>query len=284
MQYYREVYRHSKRASTLEDLNLERLIIYCEQGFGDILQFSRYFPSGSAKKIFLHCPVDLHLLFAGGIRATDLFWETGFELLDKTDPNLPDHDCHVLSLSIPFIINADKSCDLSHAAGFPYLRTTKTKDLSEFNGRTKIGICWEGSPNHFTNIARSVPLRFFKRIRENYPDCVFISLQREIHNSDLLMGCEDMELYGLELNDFADTAALINEVDFVVTVDTAVLHLAGALNKKTYLLLTVASDGRFGKGETTRWYPSVKVLRNSSLRPHELESLPNWEEVFQKVC
>jgi hypothetical protein len=295
MQYYKEVYKDSRRVTKFEGLEDKRVVVYLEQGIGDCIHFARYLPFLSTHKTYIHCPVELHPLFAAGIRETELIWETEFELLDKKDPNLPEHDCHILSLSLPYLlegIGIERVYGSTHAAGFPYLRTTKTKDLGEFDGRTKIGICWEGSPRHPTNKARSVPLRFFQRLRRRYPNCVFIALQREIHDPNLLVDCENMELYGSKLEDFNDTAALIKAVDFIVTVDTSTAHLAGALNKKTYLLLSNASDGRFGDGLTTRWYPSVHIARNTtSVRSNEdgtvdlsdpilKKTLPNWESVF----
>lgn len=257
MAYYKEVFKNSKRWTGEESLEGKKVIVYCEQGAGDIIHMARYFSyledAESLHGLYLYCPKSLHDLFV-------------FECLDKENPELPEHDFHVLSLSLPFLVGevAGEQNGPSHTT-FPYLscNVDLPTDLSEVSGPNdfRIGICWEGSPLHDNNEARCCPLKHFKPLAR-LPNTKLFCLQKYIHNQELVEDCEDLELYGVELNDFKDTANLISNLSVVVTIDTAVAHLAGAMNKRVHLLLPEQNDGRWGnKGDATRWYKSMKIWR-----------------------
>jgi len=247
MEYYHSVYKNSKRYDG-SPLDGKTIIVYCEQGFGDIIQFSRYFQFLKNCKVILHCPKPLHRLFK----------QFNFELVDKDDNNIPDHDFHILSFSLPFYFNKKVK--------FPYLNIKKKVDLSEFK-EPKIGIAWEGNPSNQYNDRRSCHMSFFKHLATNYK--LFL-LNREIHDKTLI--CHDFELFSIKIEDFYDTATLINAVDFVICVDTAVLHLAGALNKKTFGLLSYRHDERW---DVKKWYDSVQLITQ--------KTEGNWKDVFNSI-
>lgn len=239
MTYYREVYKDSKRWSG-EPIEGKTLIIYCEQGLGDTIQFARYFDVKGAN-IILHCPKSLHRLLLSSHE--NCMWGA----IDKDDPHLPPHDYHVLSMSLPFILK-----DIQVI--FPYINASPAS-LGDVDNVKKIGICWEGNPDHPNNSERSCPLRYFKALAK--PDRKLFMLQKEIHNRDLIKGCDDLDLYSMKIDDMADLAGFIAAMDVVVSVDTAALHLAGAMGKMTFGLLAKDYDYRW---KVRNWYPTAAML------------------------
>lgn len=255
MQYYHKIYENSKRFESLSDLNEKTVILYCEQGYGDIIQFSRYIPliKEHCKKLFIYCPIALHRLFE--------YFEC--ELIDKDEEVLPEHDGHVLSFSLPFLLNI-RDVDT------PYIKVNENEDLLAFKNKFKIGIAWEGSVYNFHSSVKSCPLKHFKSlIKDNVS---FFMLQKQIYDDRLLEDAADFELNGVKINDFYDTAKLINSLDLVVSIDTAILHLAGAMGKKTIGILSKECDSRW---LVDTWYSNMFLVRQSKLN--------DWETVFSDV-
>lgn len=255
MEYYKHVYQDSQRWN--EDCGplKGKVIVYAEQGYGDVIQFARYLPMLKEKgcEVVYHCPKPLHRLFG----CLDI------DLLDKENPELPDHDFHVLSMSLPFILGEQRGKQ------FPYLTVPEKADLETDLDIKKIGICWEGSPNNLS-AHRNCPLSYFKVLENNFTK--LFTLQKDMYSQELLNGCADMNLYGTEMDDFYDTAKIINALDMVVTVDTAVLHLAGAMNKLVYGLLNVDHDPRW---DIDNWYDSAVIVR---IKEHN-----NWHAALKTV-
>jgi hypothetical protein len=244
MEYYRNTYKDSKLWDG-EDLTGKSVIIYMEQGFGDCIQFLRYVPIFKDRHechVTLHCPAPLHrLISAQG-------W--GVDLVKKVDPNLPEHDFHILSMELPFLLDMGPEDE-------PYLHISLEEELPEgFN----IGICWESGPS---NDDRDCPLKYFKKLGELGN---LIVLQPEIRREDLIDSADDLHLYGFACNDFLDTAKAINAVDVVVSVDTAILHLAGAMGKHAFGLLRDNCDARW----QFKWYRNSHNIRGE-----------NWDQMLE---
>lgn len=261
MEYYREVYKNSERWNGVEPLDGKRIIVYCEQGFGDIIHFSRYFHFLKQRncEVALHCPKDLHRLFA----------EFDCPMIDRYESELPYHDFHTLSMSLPFNLDHPK-------IEFPYLHVENAIDLSEIGlpeKSIKVGVAWEGNPEHSNNGERCCPLIYFKKLAENLTTLKMFKLHKTIHTPDLILGSEDMELYGADIVDFQDTAELISAMDLIITVDTSILHLAGALNKPSYGLLSFNCDPRWNID--INWYPSIKFFKQ------RYEG--DWQDVFENL-
>ncbi|MCK9458157.1 MAG: hypothetical protein M0R80_00575 [Proteobacteria bacterium] len=266
MEYYRHVYRNSQLWLG-DDLKDKRVMLYCEQGLGDNIQFLRYLPRLQALgcHVIVHCSSILHPL---------LPYAGAKEWLDKDNEILPEHDYHVLSLDLPFVLSSAFSRSTPGAMQRwwmgesldeympqinkdipqpPYIHFNEKEELPS---GTNVGICWSGNPNHYNDDDRSCHLKEFKGIKGR-----LISLQKDICPK-WTTGAEDMELLSNGLNDLLDTMRLINAVDFVVSVDSLVMHLAGALNKKTYCLLGDNPDPRWGNN---LWYPSVTFCHKSKI-------------------
>lgn len=276
MEYYRHLYADSKMWKGDESLEGKQVIVYCEQGLGDIIQFLRYIPLLKTRgcDIIIHCPLPIHSLL-DYISGVDGYF-------DREDIKIPEHDFHILLLDLPFLLSAQRISLEDWWCGnvesviaeihadippSPYVDFHEKADV-DLEGY-KIGIAWEGNPDYPDNVYRSCPLRHFAHLSGN-----LFSLQKEVILPELTTGCDDMKLWGIKIDSLKDTAALINAVDVVVTVDTVILHLAGALGKKTYGILGNKPDPRWGKMKiNTIWYPSVKLIRKGIF----------WNQSLQKV-
>jgi len=259
MEYYRSVYFNSILCNDPKELENKIVIIYCQQGFGDVIQFARHFKELKELgcETIVHCPKELHCLLerCDGVD----------KLIDKEQTELPEHDFHVLSMHLPFILANYKRCLFPDK---PYIYINESIDLE--TDLVKIGIVWEGNPKYKHNLDRSCPLKHFKKLQSDKTR--LFSLQKEIYSKELLEGCEDLDLFSVPLDSFVDTAKLINSVDFVVCVDTAVLHLAGALGKKGYGAISYIHDFRWN---IANWYPSITVLKQ--------DKEGNWDYIFDKI-
>lgn len=261
MERYHSIFKNSTQWDGETSLDGKKVIIYCEQGYGDIIQFSRYFKNVMrlGAYVLLYCPKPLHRLFQ--------HMEMADEFLDKdTCEILPEHDFHVLSMSLPFLVD--------EVEPVTYIDIPDKEDISAmgvdkpyFNA----GIAWEGNPEHSNNCDRSCPLEYFQQLL-----CVknmrLFMLQNTFHNTKLLKNCDDIDLCGANLTDFYDTAALINAMDVVITVDTAVMHLAGAMGKPTYGLLSYRHDPRWG---LAKWYPNLTLVQQGRFG--------DWDSAFDKL-
>jgi ADP-heptose:LPS heptosyltransferase len=256
--YYKETYKDSPAWDGKADLTGRTILVYCEQGFGDVIQFARYFPALKrlGARVLLHCQPELHRLFLKGMS------DSVDGCHDRGDPALPPHDYHVRSLSVPYLLG-----DFTVQAD-GYLRIDEAADLGEYRDVYKVGIAWEGNPEHSNNAGRCCPLRHFKVLSGLRPDTHLFMLQKQVYCGKLADGFDEV-LYRVPLDDFYDTAKLINSLDMVVSVDTSVLHLAGALGKKAYGLIPLPHDPRWAAGT---WYKSVRVI---------IQREPgDWEPVF----
>jgi len=243
MEFYREVYKNSPRWDGIDSIKDKDVIVYCEQGFGDILQMVRYIPYLKHRgcRIHLHCPLELHSLFQKYLKGVD-------SVFDKDEQNLPKHDYHTLSMSLPFVLGL---IDVE----VPYINITETLTLA--SDKFKIGIAWEGNKNHTNNDVRSCPLGVFRRIHD-MTDVDLYMVQKQINDPRFIKDCEDFNLLGTEINSFEDTARLINSMDLIISVDTSVLHLAGAMGKRAFALFGKIKDPRWNSG--VNWYPTIKFI------------------------
>jgi ADP-heptose:LPS heptosyltransferase len=229
--------------------------LHAEQGFGDTIQFIRYAPllAGQGAKVICEVQPELQPLLSQ-------FSNVGVTAAGAT---LPVFDLHAPLLSLPF---AFKTAVEAIPAFIPYLAAPADR-VAHWRGRLperpRAGFVWSGSASHKNDVNRSIPLVHLAALFENPPlQCV--SLQTELRAADreVLRGLPRLMHLGDEIRDFADTAAIISLLDVVVSVDTAVAHLAGALGKPVKILLPYAADFRWMRGRTdTPWYPTAKLMR-----------------------
>lgn len=241
-----------------ESLAGRHILLWTEQGAGDAIQFARYLPlvADLAASVTLRAPPALA------------------ELLATADPRvnilpvgevLPAHDCHCPLLSLPLRL----SRPLPAVAASPYLqadarRRQAWKAYLAPLRQPRVGLVWAGrrgdraGDDRHLALVELLPLAGLASL---------VCLQKEFSGSDpeVLAAWPEMRVPGELLRDFAETAALIAELDLVVSVDTAVAHLAGALGKPCCLLLRHGSEWRWGAaGESSLWYASLRLFRQAA--------------------
>ncbi|MCQ2002659.1 tetratricopeptide repeat protein [Rhizobium sp. NRK18] len=255
-----------------EDLTGKTVVVLHEQGLGDTIQFVRLLPliGEKAEKVIFVCQPQLHAL----LKTFPAFRDNSerFELVADGEAPLPTHDYHKLLMSLPGLLGLQPD---QPNGGFPYLSAEPERkdkwaafpDRPEGTARPlRIGLSWQGNPNAATERGRSVPLEVFATLGALGDGVEFISLQKG-------PGADQPAPDGLNLlkpgpdfdagsDAFLDTAGLIASLDLVITSDTAVAHLAGAMGRPVWLLLMAAPDWRWGlSGELTAWYPTMRLFR-----------------------
>jgi hypothetical protein len=236
---------------TGENISGKRILLQCEQGFGDALQFTRYVPLLAARgaRIVLECLPELRSLFAA---------IAGVEELVLKGAPAPPVDVSIPLLSLPRVFGATLATIPAQA---PYLRAPQAMTLPRRPGtHLNVGLVWAGKP---TPRDRSWPLRELAPLLDN-PHVAFFSLQTGARAGELAANGFDQLAVDLapQIKDFADTAAAMDALDLIITVDTASAHLAGALGRLTLVLLRYVSDWRWlDYREDSPWYPTLRLFR-----------------------
>ena len=235
------------------------LFVHAEQGFGDTLQFVRFLRLAKARVAKLICCVQAPLLRLLAENLISAAWAD--EVIADTDA-LPPHDIHIALLSLPRVLNIGGELGVP----VPYLHaptmSPMTRQALQAATGLKVGLVWAGLVSHQNDRRRSLPLRAYEPLLAT-EGINFYSLQKPAATHDLPAKLIDLAPF---LSDFAETAAVIAALDLVITVDTAVAHLAGALGVRTWVLLPYAPDWRWGlQGQDNSWYPELVLFRQASI-------------------
>jgi tetratricopeptide (TPR) repeat protein len=282
-------------------LSGKTILLYAEQGIGDTLQFVRYVPLVQERggRVILQCPLQLMKLLSR---------LPGIERLVVKDDPLSAFDVHAALLSLPAILHT--SLD-DVPATVPYIqadavlmeRWRKEVEMSEVRstvsgvksdafdtghrtsetGRVfKIGIAWQGNPAFKEDRYRSIPLARFARLAQ-VPGVQLISLQKGAGTEQLREVRDKIPILDLgnrldeESGPFMDTAAILKNIDLVISSDTALPHLAGALGVPVWVALPLVPDWRWLLGrEDCPWYPTMRLFRQTKLG--------RWEDVFERIA
>ncbi|MCA3275210.1 MAG: tetratricopeptide repeat protein [Roseomonas sp.] len=241
-----------------EPLKDQRLYIYWEQGLGDTIQFARYalLAAAAGAKVAFSVQGPLLRLFKG--------FEPDVTVIGQNEaPTEFDLHCPLLTLPLAFGTRLETIPALENG----YL-TAPPEDVARWDqrlpaGRRRIGLVWSGSQMHANDANRSLALAKMAPLFQ--PGDVWVSLQKEVRDADrTALEASDILDVSAELGDFADTAALISSLDLVISVDTSVAHLAGALGKPTWVMVPFAPDFRWLLDrEDTPWYPKMRLFRQS---------------------
>ena len=254
-----------------EPLRGARILLYPEQGLGDTVQFLRYVPlvQAAGGQVILEVQSQMRRLVA---QMPDLV-----QIVCFGEPLLPfDWHCPLMSLPLAFGTTLD-----TIPATVPYLTILPEADTIRAlpgEGRgLRVGLVWAGSPGHLRDRFRSIPLEHLEPLFE-LEEVQFYSLQ-------MGPGAEELREHGAphrvvdlvpKIEDMADTAALIAHLDLVITVDTAVVHLAGALGKVVWVMLPLVPDWRWLLDrEDSPWYPTMRLFRQAKLG--------DWASVVEAV-
>jgi tetratricopeptide (TPR) repeat protein len=247
------------------------ILLHSEQGFGDTVQFCRYAPLVTARgaRVILEVEEPLQGLLTGLAGTT--------QVVAKGN-RLPDFDWQCPLLSLPRAFRTQLE---TIPSAVPYLRPPD-QALVKWGARLppkrcpRIGIAWAGNAKHLRDRERSIDLRDLLPLLDI--GVTFISLQKEVRAADVPTLKEGTEIthFGHELENFSDTAALISHLDLVISVDTAIAHLAGALGKPVWILLTHVPDWRWLLDrDDSPWYPTARLFRQSETR--------EWNGVIARV-
>jgi tetratricopeptide (TPR) repeat protein len=239
-------------------LNGRRILLHAEQGFGDTIQFVRYLPRIAALggKVLLVCQLELLELFNS---------MPGLDQLIPEGQPLPPFDLHAPLMSLARLFGTSKQtvpCEV------PYLHAnpeTANRFRQMLPPGPRIGIAWAGRAVHTNDRNRSIPLSLLAPLLQAR-DVTFVSLQKNPPPiaADLQPASMVLDLTS-HLKDFADTAALIDSLDLIISVDTAVAHLAGAMGKPVWVLLPFVPDWRWMLDrDDSPWYPTMTLFRQST--------------------
>jgi tetratricopeptide (TPR) repeat protein len=248
-----------------EDIAGKTILLHSEQGFGDSIQFCRYLPAVIARgaRVILEVEAPLQRLMTTLCDTTEVIAKGSI---------LPAFDTHCPLLSLPLAFGTRLETVPSVT---PYLHA-QAEDIAAWKARLgdkrrpRIGLVWSGNPSHLRDADRSIALAALLPLLD--VDADFISVQKDVRDTDaaVLAARSDILQVGDALNDFADTAALLSQLDLVITVDTSVTHLAGALGKPVWLLLPFIPDWRWLLDrETSPWYPTARLFRQDESRSYD---------------
>ncbi|MEY4210904.1 MAG: hypothetical protein RLZ92_1285 [Pseudomonadota bacterium] len=252
-------------------INGKTLLIYPEQGYGDFIQFIRYakLVEQLGALIIFELPYEL-IAITSSLKCQFSIIEKG-----KTLPKF-DYHCPIMSLPLAFETTLET---IPNQIPYLYADINKKKQwqhqLGNKNTR-RIGLVWSGSRNHKNNLNRSISFNSLNTLFKLPIE--FHCLQKEISADDeiTITKNRNISLHTHLINDFSDTAALIEEMDLIISVDTSVAHLAGALGKELWLLLPYAPDYRWMLDrDDTPWYPTAKLFRQSKTA--------NWEYLINQI-
>ncbi len=240
------------------------ILLHSDEGLGDTIQYARYarLVAQTGARVILEVPAPVHALLSG---------LEGVSLCLKTGAALPDFDAHCPLSALPLAFKTRLETipsDVPYLSAPDRLRQAWEERLGPHD-RMRIGLVWSGSPAHGNDRNRSMQLRTMGRILD--ADARFFSLQKDPRPDDRATLTERPDIIDLtaDLADFVETAAMISCLDLVISVDTSVAHLAGALAREAWLLLPHAPDFRWLLDRCdSPWYPTVRLFRQSAARDY----------------
>jgi Tetratricopeptide repeat/Glycosyltransferase family 9 (heptosyltransferase) len=243
------------------------ILLHAEQGLGDTIQFARYAPllARAGAHVILETHAELKPLLArlDGVRS----------VIARGDAR-PAHDFHCPLGSLPLAFKTELA---SVPAEIPYLsadagRADRWRPRLEAFGGPRIALAWAGNAAHANDRNRSVPLALLRRLWDR-DGARIVSLQRDLRAGDAeMLAAAPVLALGSELADFDDTAAVLAGCDLLITVDTSVAHLAGAMGRPVWLLLPFSCDWRWtAQSDRSPWYPSARLYRQP--QPGDWESV-----------
>ncbi len=254
-----------------ESLVGKTILLHSEQGLGDAIQFSRY-----AKMV---SDLGARVILEAGKPLLNLFSTlSGVSQLVEKGSTVPSFDFHCPLLSLPLAFKTQME---SIPSAIPYLfsdpeKVSRWKIKLGERYKPRIGLVWSGSTTHKNDQNRSILLsELLKHLPDQYQ---YVSLQKEVRgkDKDVLEFRNDILHYGNELTDFSDAAALCDLMDVIISVDTSVAHLAGALGKEVWILLPYVPDWRWLLDRNdSPWYPTAKLYRQ--------EVIGDWDGVLEKI-
>lgn len=256
-----------------EPLAGRTILLHSEQGLGDTIHFIRYAPllKERGARVVVKCQRELQAL---------LVRSPGIDQLLAPGTPLPPFDFHAPFMNLPAVLGTTLEtipAKTPYVFADPDLAARWKWELSPLAG-FKVGVAWQGNPTHKNDRQRSVPLTHLAPLAR-LPGVQLVSLQKGPGADQIARLSEPWPLFDLghRLGDFTDTAAVLQNLDLVITVDTAVVHLAGAMGVPVWIALPYSPDWRWLlHRDDSPWYPTARLFRQPA--PGQ------WEPVFQRMA
>ena len=246
----------------------KKIVILREQGFGDDIMFSRYLKplKNLGYDITFACSPELRGFFRLSPDLDDIE-------LTSSIPDTKIFDYRAFLMSLPWLMSDFQKLRLNDPLRVDFSRF-KEKNLQIKSSvkklintkKLKIGFAWSGSPKHLRDLNRSIDIKLLKNIFKT-SNVEFFAIQKVYKENDVkfLKKLKNVHDCTDHLKDFMHTAYFIDKMDMIFTVDTSLVHIAGTMNKKTFLFLPKVPDYRWGLKNNQEWYPSVSLLRQEKL-------------------
>jgi tetratricopeptide (TPR) repeat protein len=254
------------------DITGKTLLVHAEQGFGDTIQFCRYVEWVAQKGAHVILEVEPAL-------KTLLTSVRGASRVLAKGEALPEFDYHCPMASLPLAFETRIETIPSHV---PYLNSSR-QHIDKWQAKLgpkvnlRVGIAWSGRITHTKQHERSIPLDKLLPLADS--GVSLVSLQKDVlpRDRETLAAHAEIAHFGSELADFSDTAALLSLMDVVISIDTSVAHLAGALGKPVWIMLPYVADWRWLlQREDSPWYPSAQLLRQPNAG--------DWKSVVENIA
>ena len=258
-----------------EDLNNKSILILSEQGIGDIIQFSRYLFEIQKKysvKIIFKVRKKLHYLFKN----------SNFQIIGP-DNAIPNADYYQCLMTLPAIFF---ELENRLVPNYNFIQSNKKlveywkKKIDNLSGY-KIGLCWQGDPNYGRDFMRSIPLKNFEKLFL-IPNLNFINFTKGFGSEQIINFKFKDKIYDFSNefdngnNSFEDTIAILENIDLLITADTAVSHIASTMNVKTWLLLDYSTDWRWHvQIENFTWYDNIEFFKQKKIH--------SWDDVINEI-
>ncbi|MBF0462622.1 MAG: tetratricopeptide repeat protein [Magnetococcales bacterium] len=265
------------------DIQGKRIYLYTEQGFGDALLFVRYIKRlrDRGGYVILECKPELLTLFQGSQLADEMVVRASG---DATPPDFA-FDCHLPLLSLLALPGIFAGPEPTLPDRVPYLRADPVAQeawrvqLAALRG-LRVAICWSGNPETAVNRNRACSLADFAPLLR-VPGVSFVSIQKGVPAQQMRAQPVDVLDLDAQLTDFAQTAAVLANVDLLIATDTAVVHLAGGLGRPVWTLLHTAAEWRWLQHRLdTPWYPNMRLFRQTTAG----DWLGLLERVAEELC
>lgn len=249
------------------------ILLHAEQGLGDALHFIRYAADvkNTGGTVIVECPESVTKILAAS---------ASIDGLVAAGSPLPPFDVHCPLMSLPGVLglSIDSLSRGAYLSAEPARVEAWRKELADMAG-FRLGICWQGNPKHLFDTQRSFPLRQFAPVAR-LAGVRLVSLQKGSGSDQIAFFPFNVVELGTELDAdgaFLDTAAVMKNLDLVISSDTAVAHLAGALGVPVWVALSAHADWRwFTDREDSPWYPTMRLFRQAQL--------DDWDDVFERIA
>lgn len=268
-----EFYKHSSipLLQNVNDIFQKKILVWCDQYYGDSIQFSRYvniLTSMGAKVVF-EVKNPLKEIFRNSFQSS---------LIISPNDLIPKVDYQISTSSLPLLFRTTVH-DIPKSSAYLKSSSQVSRDWKNFlnlNGnKLNIALACSGNTLHYKNDNRPIKLKLFEPLLD-IANIFLVQKEIEETDSDFFDVHPEIRFIGNEIQTFNDTAAIIEKMDLTISIDTSVAHLSGALGKTTWLLISWASDWRwFLDREDSPWYPSMKIYRQPVIG--------DWRSVLDRV-